>query len=342
MKTELTVLQSFPVPRPTTNPYLVMLAEHLRACPDLVVLNFSWKSALLGRYDVFHVHWPEIMVTGGTWPKRAVRQLLFLLLLARLRLTRTPIVRTLHNIELPEGLSRFEGFLLRLFVSRTTLVIRLNARTPAPDSVLLATIVHGHYRDWYSRPSHPDAVPGRFGYTGLIRRYKGVEGLIDAFRETMDKEAGLSLLVAGNPSSDSLAEGLRELRGSDGRIELDFRFLPDEDFVTAICASELVVFPYIFMHNSGGVLAALSLDRPALVPDNEVNRALAQEVGPGWLQFFDGTPTADVLVDALNNVRTAKLQGRPDLTRRGWENAGADHLHAYRRAAASMRRRGTP
>lgn len=340
MNREMVVLQSFPIPRSTTNPYLVMLGEQLRACPDLAVMNFSWKTALLGRYDVFHVHWPEIMVTGGTVQKRTVRQFLFLVLLARLRLTRVPIVRTMHNVELPDGLTRVEGFLLRLFGHRTALIIRLNTETQTPDSVLVATIPHGHYRDWYGRFPRSHAVRGRFGYAGLIRRYKGVEGLVEAFRKTTVMEPDLSLRVAGNPSTDVLAQGLRELRGDDERIELDFRFLPDEDFVTAISSSELVVFPYVFMHNSGGVLASLSLDRPALVPDNAVNRQLAEEVGPGWLHFFDDVPTAEVLVETLHKVRSAHLPDHPDLSRRGWEHAGSDHLEAYRRAVASMRGRG--
>ncbi|ALE05151.1 glycosyl transferase [Arthrobacter sp. ERGS1:01] len=336
MAAALRILQSFPTPRPTTNPYLVMLAQALRAEPDLEVLNFSWKTALLGRYDVFHVHWPEIMVTGGTLPKRTVRQALFLLLLARLRLTRTPIVRTLHNIGLPDGLNRVERVLLKLFERRTALVITLNTLTPVPPTVPSATILHGHYRDWYGKYPQSGAVPGRFGYTGLIRRYKGVEALAAAFLDTAGLEPGLSLLIGGSPSSDGLTEGLRELGGRDGRMVLDLRFLPDADFVTAISSSELVVFPYVFMHNSGGVLAALSLGRPALVPDNEVNRQLAAEVGPGWIHFFTGAPTAEVLLEALRAVRAAGLPEAPDLSARNWDHAAADHRAAYRRAVDSL------
>jgi beta-1,4-mannosyltransferase len=62
----LTVLQGFPVPRPTTNPYLVMLAQSLREQPGVTVLPFSWRTALVGRFDVYHSHWPEILVGGRT------------------------------------------------------------------------------------------------------------------------------------------------------------------------------------------------------------------------------------------------------------------------------------
>lgn len=66
----IVVLQSFRTPRPTTNPYIVMLGETLRTTPGVVLLNFSWRRALFGRFDVFHVHWPEILVTDCPPPAR--------------------------------------------------------------------------------------------------------------------------------------------------------------------------------------------------------------------------------------------------------------------------------
>ena len=76
------VLQSFPTPRPTTNPYIVMLARSLQSEPGIAMSTFTWKRALLGRYDVFHAHWPEILVSGHSPVKTAVRQLFTILLLA--------------------------------------------------------------------------------------------------------------------------------------------------------------------------------------------------------------------------------------------------------------------
>ena len=52
------VQQSFPTPRPTTNPYLVMLRDAVDAVPGVTVRTFSWRAALTRRADVFHVHWP--------------------------------------------------------------------------------------------------------------------------------------------------------------------------------------------------------------------------------------------------------------------------------------------
>jgi len=92
----LVVLQSVPEPKPTTNPYVVQLIRSLREA-GVDVRAFSWRAALTSRYDVFHVHWPEILARGNTPLRTLARQVALLALLIRLRVTRTPIVRTLHN-----------------------------------------------------------------------------------------------------------------------------------------------------------------------------------------------------------------------------------------------------
>ena len=93
--------------------------------------------------------------------------------------------------------------------------------------------------------------------------------------------------------------------------------------------SQLVVLPYREMHNSGSVLAGLSLDRPVLVPDNDVNRALSLEVGPDWVLTYAGELDGAVLKEALDQPRPT---GSPDLSARGWDRVSKDHVEAYRQA----------
>ncbi|WP_285036436.1 glycosyl transferase [Plantibacter sp. ME-Dv--P-095] len=331
----ITVQQSFPEPRPTTNPYIVMLRDHLATTPGVAVRTFSWRGAILGRYDVFHAHWPEILVSGSSAPKRAVRQLLTLVLLARLALTRTPIVRTLHNLHRPSGISRVEHGLLGLFERRTSFVIVLNEQTVPPAGVGAALIPHGHYRDWYARFPQRDAVSGRLSYFGLIRRYKGVDGLLRAFTALPGDEH--SLRVAGRPSSDELAAELRGLAEDDDRIDLSLEFLSDAELVDVARQGELVVLPYREMHNSGGALAALSVDRPVLVPSNAVNERLSAEVGPGWVVQYEGELDAADLERALRVVSDTSRSSSPDLSARDWDLSGELHLAAYRSALGDDR-----
>lgn len=339
------VQQSFPEPRPTTNPYIVMLRDDLAATDGIDVRTFSWARALLGRYDVFHAHWPEILVTGHSPLKTAVRQTLTALLVARWRLTRTAVVRTVHNLHRPEGLSRSQSALLGAIERATDHAIVLNESTVLDDSTVLPAgtpttlVLHGHYRDWFARFPQRDAVPGRFSYFGLIRRYKGVDALLRAFAALPGDH---TLRVAGKARADELAAELTALASADDRIDLTLEFLSEADLVDVARQGELVVLPYREMHNSGGALAALSVDRPVLVPANEVNARLSDEVGPGWVLQYEGELVAETLGDALRSLRSADRSPRPDLSARDWEHAGRGHLDAYEAAvrATSGRRRG--
>ncbi|WP_243696826.1 glycosyltransferase [Labedella endophytica] len=349
MKT-LIVQQSFPDPRPTTNPYIVMLREQLAVTPGLGVRTFSWRRAIVGRYDVFHVHWPEILVTGHSPLKTAARQLLTAALLARLQLTRTPIVRTVHNLHRPDGLSRTQNVLLGALERATSHAIVLNDSTVHTEASVVplgtptSLILHGHYRDWFARFPQRESVGGRFSYFGLIRRYKGVDSLLRAFRAL---PGAFSLRVAGKARADELAEELTALAAADDRVELSLEFLSEAELVDVARQGEIVVLPYREMHNSGGALAALSVDRPVLVPANGVNQRLAEEVGHGWVVQYEGDLGPDDLTAALETVRGADRPARPDLSARDWDRAGRAHLDAYgaalsRRSARlrSGRRRG--
>lgn len=330
-------MQSFGRPRATTSPYIHILDATLSATAGLEHLRFDRRTALFGRYDALHFHWPETLLGGTTPSKKLARRLLLEALLLRLRLTRTAVVRTVHNIGLPSGISRWDRRLLQAVDRRTDFRILLNDQTPVAAGSAYVVIPHGHFRDWFhDHGVHATApVPGMISFAGLIRRYKGIEQLIAAFREVTAINARLR--ISGNPTSDELADEIRALARADPRIELDLRFLDEREFAVAILAGEGVVLPYRFMHNSGAVLAALSLQRPVLVPRNEVNESLAKEVGPGWVRMFEGEPTSDDLTSFLPGTQAERTSSTPDLSARNWESVGVQHRDAYRAAVGTKR-----
>jgi beta-1,4-mannosyltransferase len=331
------VMQSFGVPRPTTNPYIVMLQDALRRTPGLEHVPFSWRTAIFGRYDVFHVHWGDTLLAAGSWHTRAGKRAAMAVLLGRLAVTRTPVVRTVHNITPPEG-SRVDVALMTALEGLTKLRIRLSPTTPEVPGIPSALILHGHYRDWFAPMAKNAATPDRLAYVGLIKPYKGVEQLLVAFVEAVADRDQLRLTVAGRASDPDLGRAITEVADRLPSLEADLRYLSEEEFVSIVSAASAIVLPYRHMHNSGSALAALSLDRPILVPDNETTRLLAAEVGPGWVHFFGEELSSESLV-ALAEAAAAGKDGRPDLSARDWDDAGAAHAAAYRDALAAARPR---
>ncbi|MFC7404647.1 glycosyltransferase [Georgenia alba] len=332
------VLQVAWPPEQGGNPYAALLIAHMPG--DVDARYFTWSRALAGRFDVLHVHWPERFFRHPKLLGRIAKRALFGALIARTTLSRAAVVRTVHNPQPHEPGDRLEAVLESALARRTTGWIRLNNETPVPRHPNVATIAHGHYRDLYTdRLVEP--TPGRVLFFGHIRPYKGVEELIDAFRGLPDPD--LSLQVAGRPMTAAYGEEVRRRAHQDARIAVDLRRVPDDDLEAAIRESQLVVLPYREMHNSGALLLALSLDRPVLVPENTLNRELASEVGPRWVQTYTDRLTSDDLVRALASTQSAG--DKPDLSARDWSTLARATASVYRDALRLARggdRRQTP
>lgn len=331
---QLTVLMPYGTSA-QSNPYLTELVASLR--PYCSVVRFSWRQALLGRYDVFHVHWPEYLLRGSTWPRTQVRRALMAMSLLRMQLGRIPIVRTMHNAKPHDAPSSIERLLLAWFDRLTVVGIRINEIDETPEGWVGRTIRHGDYRNWVSSVRVDEAIPGRLVLVGQLRAYKNAPDLINCFRQLPDSE--VSLLIAGKPFDAAVKTAIVDAAAGDARVECTLEFLDDQVLATAVSTAELVVLPYAEMGNSGAALLALSCGRPVLVPNTDINQALAAEVGSDWVMTYEGPLTAVALRNAA--TRAAKLTGEPDLSNRDWADAGPLHVAAYR-AAICVRRGQDP
>ncbi len=346
----LVVLHSLRRPRAATG-YVDLVLE---AAPVSAVLRwFSWRRALVGRYDVLHVHWPELLVRDSARPwLQAVKRRLLALLLLRVRLTRTPLVWTAHNLAPHEDGPAAEQRSLEHLTRQVDVIVRLDtaeedvmAGLATADDVETFTIPHGHYRELYAPHGARASEPGRLLHFGIIRAYKGVPALIEAFTDLAGpaRTAGAAapdvhLSVVGHPHPGQ-GEVVERAAAADPRITATLAYVDDDVLVDEIRRAQLVVLPYLGgMHNSGALLAALSLDRPVLVPRSPTNSALADEVGPGWVLQYDGDISAAVLAQALSASARPPEQ-RPHLDARGAPAQRARYREAYDRALVIARQR---
>jgi len=318
----LRVLLSLDPPDGTTR-YVAQLV--VGAPKEVDLLFFSWRIALCGRYDVFHIHWPEFLFRGTDFYGRVYRSILFVALLLRLRLLSIPIVRTVHNLAPHEGGSWVERTLLRLCNEQTKLFIRLNAATDMGKQKNVVTILHGHYKDRFKQFSLPPTRVGRYLYFGLIRPYKGVDDLLRSFSQL---RGDVTLRIVGKPS-DGLRQTVLAACQADARVTSRLEFVEDEVLVQEIGEAEVVVLPYREMHNSGALLVALSLGRPVVAPSSPSNDLLAKEVGSGWLYLYEGPLTADLLYKAREKFRSLPRDSSPNLSGRDWKHLGETHYQAY-------------
>lgn len=294
---------------------------------DVDFLFFSWRTALFGRWDVFHVHWPEYLVRGRTVVHRLRNRALFSALLMRIRLQRKPILRTVHNLQPHEPGDRGEAGLLARLDATTSMFVRLTESTSLPPSVPHTTIVHGDYRYPFRNYEHAAVVPGRLLYFGRIEPYKGVERLLEVFTALSDD--ALSLRIVGRPTETLRSVITAEVDRTEA-VTARLEFVSDQALVEEITASEIIVLPYKEMHNSGVLLVALSLNRPVLAPYSSTNELIQLEVGNEWLILYAGEFTQEVLREAVAAVRRSSRSAAVDMPSRDWVAVAARYAAVYR------------
>ena len=327
----LVVLVSFNTPSPTDNPYLTLFTDAVdQIC---AVKHFSWRAALFSKYDVFHVHWMESLITGQGKLMTLRRLLLSTALLVRLRVSRIPIVRTLHNKSSRNGgLHPLQRIVSKGFDSQTASWIIMNSEDEEARSHTgeVQLIPHGHYRDWYKHTdvNHVPSAPQLLTF-GLIRPYKRIDTLAETFSAMRDDNHA-TLLIAGRVFDEALETRIRKVAASDTRVTLVARHIDDDDLANYIASSTLVVLPYEEFFNSGCALLSLSLNTPILVPDSVHSRELAAEVGARWvIRYRSLSPQA--IEDAIETA-TAPRVGEPNLTSRNWDVIAKQTAEVYRAA----------
>jgi beta-1,4-mannosyltransferase len=321
--------------REISNPFIALLQDNLDS--DVTVNTFSWRDAFFTKYDVLHVHWPDALLVAPSPLRRARKVAVLLALILRNRILGVAHVWTVHNLTPHEKGGRISGFALRAWERSCQRRVYLSvAAMPKGGDPRGAVIKHGDYSQIVNASPSSDAQPvaGRLLLFGLLRQYKGIEPLIDAI--SASASANVHLRIAGRPVPESYGAAIESQTEGINNIETRLQRLSDEELVSEIVRSEIVVLPYKRIYNSGAALMALSAGRPIITTGSDTMRELQSEVGPEWVQVLMSGVTVAALESAVSTLRSLPRRGLPAFAGRDWRGIGAAYSALYR-----SRRNGT-
>ena len=126
-------------------------------------------------------------------------------------------------------------------------------------------------------------------FFGLIRTYKGLDILLEAFGKLSDE---YQLIIAGEPygSFDKYQEIIDRLPGKD-RIFMDLKYIKDSEVTDYFSAADLAVLPYRSATQSGISSVSYHFEVPMVVTDVGGLKETIGDRGTG-LVASDGTPDA--------------------------------------------------
>jgi glycosyltransferase involved in cell wall biosynthesis len=201
----------------------------------------------------------------------------------------------------------------------------------AVDPALVHVIPHGVFDHLSRDPAVVHAPPLRTDKPvvlcfGLMRPYKGIDLLLEAWREVDDAE----LWIAGMPRMD-----ISPLRAAaPPNVRFVPRFISDDELPGYFQAADLVVLPYREIDQSGVLFTALAFGKPLLLSDvggfPEIAATGAARTFPAGDASALGAALAELLGDRPALAAIAENARALARGQYSWEAVAAGTLELYR------------
>lgn len=328
------------------NPYSYLVQEST-APHGIETTEFGPKPLLASKWDVIHIHWPDMVLLRGGAARQAVTGLLLLLVLRVHRMLGARLVWTVHNVMPHERTApRVAQWFMTSFSAIVDGVI-----SPSAAGVEMAAEAYprlaecptqivpiGSYAAEY--PPAPAKSSARqmldisedatvFLAFGMIRAYKNLSHLAECFHSLEDPSA--VLVIAGPPNDRNVVASLRTIAAADPRIRILAERIDDKDVPTLFAAADHFVAPFTSIVNSSSLLLALTYNCRAIVPAVGGLPEIAAAVGTGWVTLFDGEFTTEHLAEA--STSSDHLSASPDLDGFDWDHLGCLTASLFRQVA---------
>ena len=167
---------------------------------------------------------------------------------------------------------------------------------------------------------------------GLLRPYKGIENLLEAFAR-VGGTADAELWIVGNPRMD--VGPLRELADqAPGRVRFVTRFVEDAEIPAIFRRADLLVLPYLDAEQSGVLYTGLAFGRPMVLsaiggfPEVAAEGA-ARLVPPGDTTALAGA-IQELVADESARAELAAAATRAAAGPFSWDEAARRTLDLYR------------
>ena len=270
---------------------------------------------MLSRPDVIHVQFLPLANRGYSLERW---------FLAFARFLGVRLVYTVHNVLPHDTGERWRGLFQRIYLEMDRLIChdtgareRLVNEFGIPAS-RIAVIPHGPlFLDNTQRTREQARL--RVGFRpeecvvlchGILRPYKGVHVLVEAFRKLAARYPKARLVILGTGEKailNSIQEQVR-LCGIASSVRLVFRFVPVEELGDFCVAADILTYPYTGVTTSGSLMTGIGYARPIVASTLPVFEQILRH-GVDALLVAPGD--SDALAESLGKlIADPQLRGR--------------------------------
>lgn len=274
---------------------------------------------------IFHLHWLNFLFNDGMSEAEATEAADgFIAKIEQFKALGGTVYWTIHNTISHEVVHHDVEVALSTRLTDVVDILHFHSASSVPEvaeafpvpeeKVRIAR--HGHFigaypdlvtrelaRDYLRLDKGDDVIV----FTGQVRKYKGIDSLVAAFRSVLARRPSALLVIAGAAREDPLAdldEPLSEFERS--RIRLVDRYIDDAELQVFLRAADFAVYPYRKILTSSSLMLALSYGLPVVIPAVGMARDVLGTSDAGIL--YDGS-TAE-LERGMDEMLAAKDDGR--------------------------------
>ncbi len=309
----------------------------------------------LAGFQILHIHW--VFQFSLPWARkeawaRHVMEWWFELYLWLAHTLGYSIVWTAHDLLPHEQIFANDVQARDRLIARASEIIALSDATAAELRALGArevqVIPFGSYASPYPVRVTDLEARASFGFEdgdvvlaliGRVEPYKGADLLLRAVAKLPDSSRIKVLLAGSCPDSDYQSKLRRLESEAHGRVVTRFEWIADFDLARFFQASDLAVFPFREITNSGSVLLALSFTKPIVIPNLATLRDIPNDVAirfePGEETLLAALLRAEHLsTTEYNNMSASALSWA---TRIDWADAARETIRTYETAVSRRR-----
>ena len=237
-------------------------------------------------FHYLHFHWPEVFFSlrphepQRLFGLKGYLQLKALWIAARLRGFR--IVWTVHEVDVHDlehstSLHTFSRRLLWEFsdmVFAHTPDVLADAERRWGRKEHAAVIPIGNYEGAYPSDMSRSAARQRLGipenaftfvFFGNVRPYKGIDVLVQGYRQLLADHPDTHLIIAGKPYSAAFADEVRASVSDLPQVHLALGYVADEEIQVYLRAADCFVAPYKYIETCSAIYLALSFELPIII-----------------------------------------------------------------------------
>ena len=160
-------------------------------------------------------------------------------------------------------------------------------------------------------------------FFGFVRKYKGLDLMLNAMGDSRIKAMGIKLIIAGEFYDDKTeyTDMIADL-GIEKSIIMKSNFIPADKVKDYFCAADMITQTYRTATQSGVTQIAYSFERPMLVTNVGGLAEIVQNNKVGYVTSGNPTEIADAIIDFYTNNKEEEftINTSTEKKRFSWES----------------------